>query len=62
MSDGDGREVEQIAALARAFGVDLRPEHAPEVLQAWRLMASHRALISVADLGPELEPAALFKP
>jgi hypothetical protein len=59
MSDG---EAEHVIALAEMLGVALRPEHVPEVARAWRLMAPHRERVRGVELGPEAEPAAVFRP
>jgi hypothetical protein len=51
-----------VLELAAFMGVALRPEHVVEVAAAWGLMEPHRALVQAAALGPEDEPAALFRP
>ena len=58
-----GDEVEEtVRVLARELGVAIQPEHLGEVAAAWRLMAPHLELVWSADLGPDLEPASLFRP
>ncbi|MEO6379390.1 MAG: hypothetical protein ABIO37_15315 [Caulobacteraceae bacterium] len=58
---GDEAE-ETVRVLAREYGVTIQAEHLGEVAAAWRLMAPHLDRVRAADLGPELEPASLFRP
>ena len=51
-----------VRALAELFDVAIPPQHLAETAAAWRLMAPHLERVRTADLGPELEPAALFRP
>ena len=54
--------IEEIIALAALLGAALRPEHAAEAAQSWAMMQAHRRRVAEADLGPEVEPAPLFRP
>ena len=58
----DGDDVAAVRALASAFGLALREEHLGEVAAAWRLMQPHLRCVRDAELAPEEEPAALFRP
>jgi hypothetical protein len=51
-----------VRTLAVQFGVPIRPEHMSEAAAAWRLMAPHLERVRDADLAPDCEPAALFRP
>ncbi len=63
MADHEGAvSIEQIAALAEALGVAIRPDHLQETAQAWTLMAPHRERVAQAALGYETEPAPVFRP
>ena len=53
---------ETVRALASQFGVAIAPEHLTEAAAAWRLMAPHLQRVQAAELGGEIEPAALFRP
>ena len=58
-----GVEAEEVVrVLAREFGITIQAEHLGEVAAAWRLMAPHLERVRGVDLGPELEPASLFRP
>ncbi len=58
---GDESE-ETVRVLARVLEVAIAPEHLGEVAAAWRLMSPHLERVRASELGPELEPAALFRP
>jgi hypothetical protein len=62
MSDSDERDAEHVVALAGLLGVALPPEYIEEVARSWRLMAPHRERVAAVELGPEAEPAAMFRP
>jgi hypothetical protein len=62
MTEPDPAETQELAALAALFGVVIQREHFAEVVQAWRLMAPHRARVATSDLASVDEPAALFRP
>lgn len=51
-----------VRTLAVQFDVPIPPEHLSEAAAAWRLMAPHLERVRAADLAPECEPAALFRP
>jgi len=51
-----------VRTLAELFEVPIAPQHLAETAAAWRLMAPHLERVRAADLGQELEPAALFRP
>jgi len=51
-----------VRALADLFDAPIPPQHLAETATAWRLMAPHLERVRAADLGAELEPAALFRP
>jgi hypothetical protein len=53
---------DQLAALAQLLNAPIRPEHLPEAVQAWRLMAGHRQRVRAIDLGLDAEPAPVFRP
>ena len=55
-------EEETVAVLAGRLGVVVPPEFLAEVAAAWRLMAPHLERVRDAELGPEAEPASLFRP
>ena len=58
-----GDEAEEVVrVLAREFGINIQTKHLGEVAAAWRLMAPHLERVRAADLGPDLEPASLFRP
>ena len=62
MSERDRQALEDIVVLANLLGLSLREEYLAETAACWRMMATHRAIVDAADLGPQAEPAALFKP
>jgi hypothetical protein len=51
-----------VRALAALYEVPIPEQHLAEAAAAWRLMAPHLERVRAADLGPDLEPAALFRP
>jgi hypothetical protein len=51
-----------VRALAEQLGAPLPPQHLAEAAAAWELMAPHLQRVRAAELGPEVEPAALFRP
>ncbi|HEY3696232.1 hypothetical protein [Phenylobacterium sp.] len=51
-----------VKTLAEHFGEPLPAEHLAETAAAWRLMAPHLQQIRAAELGQDIEPAALFRP
>ncbi len=53
---------EDVARLAQALGVAIRPEHLEEVERAWRMMQPHRQRVRAAALTPGDEPAPVFRP
>ncbi len=59
MSTEDEETAKVLAAL---IGVAILPEHLAEVAAALRLMAPHVDRVRAAQLGPEVEPASLFRP
>ena len=62
MTESGGSDPQAVRALAEALGVAINPDHLAEVAQAWAMMAPHRALITAAPLGPQDEPAGVFRP
>jgi hypothetical protein len=62
MSDEEDGPEALVAALARALGLAVRPEHLREVAVAWALMAPARTMVMRSDLGPADEPAPVFWP
>jgi len=62
MTEDDVPPAAKIAALADALGVALPPEHLEEAARGWRLLAPHRAAVRGVRLGPEAEPAPVFRP
>lgn len=59
MSTEDEETAKVLAAL---IGVAISPEHLAEVATALRLMRPHVEKVRAAELGPEVEPASLFRP
>jgi len=51
-----------VRVLAEQFSVAIPPAHLPEAAAAWRLMAPHLERVRAAELTPDREPAALFRP
>ncbi len=51
-----------VRALAELFAAPIPDAHLAEAAAAWRLMAPHLERVRAADLGQDLEPAALFRP
>ena len=51
-----------VRALAEQLGTPVPPPHLAETAAAWRLMAPHLERVRAAELAPDLEPAALFRP
>jgi hypothetical protein len=65
MDAGEGMSAEDEEAarvMAAMMGAAILPEHLDEVAAALRLMAPHLERVRAADLGPEAEPASLFRP
>ncbi len=62
MPEREDEETPEAAALAASLGVAIRPEYLEEVARGWRLLAPHRQKVRDAVLGPEAEPAPVFRP